>query len=156
MSGVYSGKFGEKEVLTAKGKGAERFYVMALNDYSDSKFWWASSPIEGGMPTDFGKGKTNTKTLIKNLADKSPLWKELETISKTRWFVPSLAEWSAFARAIGITKENYDDYGLAGLYWSSSKPENYKKYAFEMEFSSGSCGQELLGSPHSIRLSTTF
>ena len=96
---------------------------------------------------DFGKGKENTDKMIdrmKNHTKYNPdygepttgtyadIWNIIEDKVKEGWFVPSRAEWSAFASYLNISKTTTDtnyfrNYGfmnyntLSQWYWSSSQ-----------------------------------
>ena len=87
----------------------------------------------------FGTGKENTRKMIEkwnaagtengytdSAQDKQDIWKHIQTKYNEGWFIPSRAEWAAFANEIGgetpITTSNYNStYGLSNDYWSSSQ-----------------------------------
>ena len=78
----YEGDFGTKDVLTATGSGNDRFYVMALDDYTTSDnstfYWYYKSSDEetlsssSGTGTDFGDGKVSTGNMIRNWNNNMP------------------------------------------------------------------------------------
>ena len=86
--------FGTHEVITQVGgsTGADRFYVMALSDYSTSTYTWADA------------------------------CKLTKTVGSVTFRLPSETEWAAFAGELGITKSNYSStYGLNSYYWTSTE-----------------------------------
>ena len=143
----YEGDFGTKDVLTATGDGEDRFYVMALEDFTEAGnyYCWYDAAYDEGMSdyetytsTAFGTGKANTAAMITkwNNAGYGPkddnatykdIWGQIQTLASKGWFVPSVAEWDAFADAFDVYAEwdeNYENYtipyGLSHCYWSSS------------------------------------
>ena len=88
---------------------------------------------------DFGTGKENTKKMIEkwNAAgtedgytdspqDKQDIWKHIQTKYNEGWFIPSRAEWAAFAneikRVTSISTSSFKSaLGLSEQYWSSSQ-----------------------------------
>ncbi len=118
----------QRDVITAvSGNGTkDRFYVMALDDVDDEEHYWYKSAYgnldnpEGNTHNDLGLGKTNTKTMIykwndKSYGDQDPndMWKIIQdkeefplvTVDEGKWFVPSRAEWAAFAALVTQTDE---------------------------------------------------
>ncbi len=67
----YEDDFGKKDVITGKGYGKERFYIMALDNFNlGTSYCWYDAAY-GNMrdyneatSVDFGKGKQNTKKMI--------------------------------------------------------------------------------------------
>lgn len=124
----YNGNFGTKPVLSPSGSGKERFYIMALEDI-DSKmmYTWYASGFRNEMPDyssatspNFGSGKANTTTMINKWNNQAygeqfdyDVWGK---ITNNSWFVPSRAEWAAFAGNLGVTKDNYSSLGLSSHY----------------------------------------
>ena len=119
------GKFGEQKIITGTGSGADRFYAMALNNIGTSYYWYKNALLKMNVSdtqTEFGKGKSNTTTInnkwLANDADGYGLqntydmWGQIQEEIRKGWFVPSKAEWSAFAGELGITKSNYSSKGL--------------------------------------------
>ncbi len=130
---MYTDDFGENYVITPKKGtiGNERFYIMALDDIDDSThYFYKSSYDKMTLDTseDFEKGKENTRTMITQWnsnkyppQDDNDMWGLIQTQANNGWFVPSKAEWSAFAEELGITKDNYANHNLSKGYWSSSQ-----------------------------------
>ena len=131
---MYTDDFGENYVITPKKgtTGNERFYIMALDNMNNSSeyYWYKSAHGEMTIDTseDFEQGKTNTQTMISQWnsnkyppQDDNDMWKLIQTQVNNGWFVPSRAEWSAFAEELGITKENYVNHNLRAWYWCSSQ-----------------------------------
>ena len=138
----YTGNFGTKAVISPTGTGEERFYIMALTDIdgktNGTKYDWYYAASDKGISdwstitsTEFGTGKTNTATMIAKWNAKAygdqdtdsgykDMWGQIQTKVKDGWFVPSRAEWAAFAGELGITSRNYGNFGLSRSYWSSS------------------------------------
>ena len=141
----YTGKFGTKPVISPTGTGEERFYIMALTDIdgktngtSGTSYDWYHAAYDKGISEwstitseEFGTGKTNTATMIAKwnataygaqdtCSDHKDMWGQIQTKVKDGWFVPSRAEWAAFAGELGITSSNYGNFGLSYYYWSSS------------------------------------
>ncbi len=135
----YNGAFGEAEIISvANGSvGNDRFYIMALEDFTTSSYsmWcWYYSAYSPGISdyatitsVDFGTGKQNTANMITawnaskyGSQNASDLWGAIQTEANDGWFVPSRAEWAAFAANLEITKSNYKSKGLSNYYWSSS------------------------------------
>ena len=116
---------------------------------------------------DFGKGKDNTKTMIKKWddgeygeKDKNPtckdVWGQITKEVEKGWFVPSRAEWAAFAEELGITATNYEDFGLSKWYWSSS--QRSETYVYTVHFGPKTIGNGIAPNQtaFSVRLSTIF
>ena len=141
----YTGNFGTKAVISPTGTGEERFYIMALTDIdgktngtSGTSYDWYHAAYDKGISEwstitseEFGTGKTNTATMIAKwnataygaqdtCSDHKDMWGQIQTKVKDGWFVPSRAEWAAFAGELGITSSNYGNFGLSYYYWSSS------------------------------------
>ena len=126
---------------------------------------------------DFEKGKENTEKMIdrmKNHSDTSKysveyeepttgtnadIWNIIEDKVKEGWFVPSKAEWAAFASYLNTPKTSaetnyYVNYGLNNWYWSSS--QNNIKRAWIVDFTNGFMYFGTVGTTYSLRLCTTF
>ena len=123
---------------------------------------------------DFGKGKENTEKMIdrmKNHSDTSKyskdygepttgdIWNIIEDKVKDGWFVPSKAEWSAFASYLNTSKTSTDvnyyvNYGLSNWYWSSS--QNSNDIAWGVTFYDGRMNDYNVNNPSSLRLCATF
>lgn len=128
-------------IFPNNSNGKERFYIISLKDFATSEYttfyWYKNAYNKMSVDTsgDFGKGITNTSTIIDkwNLngqeggyvgatQDNQDIWKHIQQHSKSGWFIPSNAEWAACLNELGITKDNYNEtYGLSGSYWTSSQ-----------------------------------
>ena len=167
----YEGDFESNPVVTATGTGGttNRFYVMALSNIDENTYTWyknAYGNINDYSTTtseDFGKGKDNTTTIMKKWKTNeygeqtlTDLWGRIQTEVEKGWFVPSRAEWSAFANELGIDKFNYNsDYKLKDSYWSSSL--SYTTKAWSARF--GNYSMDTYGVDDfyfNVRLSTRF
>ena len=166
------GKFGEKEIITASGSGAERFYVMSLTDVQPGTYfdWYNSaygkmSDYSTYTSRDFGSGKENTRKMIEKwnnkgygeqdqCTDHKDMWGQIQTEVNNGWFVPSKGEWSAFGGELGITKSNYSSKGLNSRYWSSSQDYDYG--AWSAYFSLGCMISGGVNYKDYVRLATTF
>ena len=169
------GKFGEKEIITASGSGADRFYVMSLTDLNVggySTYYWYNSAY-GKMSDystytskDFGSGKENTRKMIEKwklgtnggygAQNDRDLWKHIQDVAGEgkKWFIPSKAEWSALGGELGITKSNYSSKGLNSWYWSSSQYSTSS--AWYANFSIGCMYDGSVNGGIYVRLATTF
>ena len=166
VSGTADGTFGNGvEVLTATGGGKDRFYVMALEDISTSTYTWYESKFEDGIEVqtsgDFGTGKANTATMIEiwnadpdEVKNNNDVWGQIQMQVNNGWFLPSKAEWSAFAEELGIIMDNYEEYGISGFYCSSS--QNTSTMAWSPIFCSGFLLFDDICNGSYVRLSTTF
>ena len=140
--------FGTKDVISPTGTGKDRFYIMALTDIDGKRngtyYDWYNAAY-GKMSDyatttsgDFGKGKSNTTTMIAKWNAKAygdqdqcsskhkDMWGQIQEKVNNGWFVPSRAEWSAFGGELGISKDSsnekyYGNFGLSTYYWSSSQ-----------------------------------
>ena len=174
-----------KPVVTAiEGTtGKERFYVMALENFNPgTTYYWYNAaygkldnPVEDTF-NDFGQGKTNTATMIaewnkgengkygaQNAQDMWGVIQKVDNAGKkwdlSKWFVPSRKEWSEFRNMIntkmGITMNNYDNYGLASYYWTSTQRST--EYAYIENFDNGyGYIMDQVNSSQAVRLSATF
>ena len=170
----YEGSFGTKDVLSPTGTGKDRFYIMALTDIDGKQngtYYWYNAAY-GNMSDyatatsgDFGTGKANTNAMIAKWdakaygeqdksADYKDMWGQIKSQVAKGWFVPSRAEWSAFAEELGITKENYANKGLSIYYWSSSQRSKY--VAWDAYFISGYMSSFNVNVGNFVRLSATF
>lgn len=152
----YEGIFGINDVIQPiEGKnGKDRFYVMALEnlgEYYNRYIWYHEAygymeDYATATSLEFGKGRTNTATMIEKWNTKSygeqdtnPYYKDVwgqitEKVAKG-WFVPSRAEWAAFAEELGVTEKDYTSLGLSNLYWSSSQYDT--GFAWRADLGSG-------------------
>ena len=150
-AGTYAARgFGEKSVLVPNGEiGNDRFYVMALENFTDGKnttfYWYDSahgkmSDCDFATSRAFGTGKANTLKMIEYWNAETPYGKQntrdlwgviqnsenydiVESVSDSKkWFVPSKGEWSAFGSNLGLTSYgSYSRYGLSIDCLSSSQ-----------------------------------
>ena len=172
-----------KDVISLKDgtPGNERFYVMALKDVDETTHtWWANAfgkmenpPTE--TKTGFGEGKVNTKNILKlalenkyGELDQNDLWaldsvknkigKTLQEAESSKWFVPSRAEWAAFADVLKIgkikTENGYDKHKLKDWYWSSSQGTTF--YALTAYFGGGRMRNYYVNTAGPVRLAATF
>ena len=167
--------FGTKDVISPTGTGTERFYIMALKDI-DGKIngtyydWYNAgngqmSDYSETTSGDFGKGKSNTTTMITKWNAKAygdqdkcsshkDMWGQIQEEVNNGWFVPSKAEWSAFAEELGITARNYENFGLSNYYWSSS--QNSTNSAWNAYFSEYLMDYGRVDNNYYVRLGATF
>ena len=163
--------------------GTPRYYIISLADYdSNSHCWYTKaygkmSDYSTFTSQDFGKGKENTVKMIdrmKNHSDTSKysvdygeattgtnadVWNIIEDKVKEGWFVPSRAEWAAFASYLNTSKTStdtnyYENYGLSAWCWASS--QRNKLQAWRMCFANGYVDGNALGNADSLRLCATF
>ena len=169
----YEGPFGTKDVLTAiDGEGEYRFYVMALEDFNTGTSYCWYDAARGNMDDyatatslDFGTGKANTEAMIAKWNSSAygaqndngtylDMWGAIQDKVAEGWFVPSRGEWGAFGDNLGITADNYVDYGLYGWCWSSAQYNSDRAYnAF---FDIGYISTNNVDDYGSVRLSATF
>ena len=171
---MQDGPFGPKYVISPTGSGADRFYVMALEDVNPGTTycWYAAAVGKLDNPvsettSDFGKGKTNTEVVMakweaEEWGAQNPdswdddMWGAITDQVNEGWFVPSKSEWAAFGGELGITTTNYTDYGLSDEYWSSSQFDTtYNVYI--AVFTDGYISPySRVYNSRSVRMSTTF
>lgn len=153
----------------------DRFYLMALEnfttaEYTDFYWYYNAYGIKDCSDTEvgFGTGRENTKKMIeiwnKNgtsgvyegvTQDNKDIWKHIQGEVANGWFIPSRAEWSAFADAFKINSENYMDYGLNYYYWSSSWGNN-NGYPWYATLRNGYMNDIYVDGYNYVRLCTTF
>ncbi len=175
----YIGDFGEGKVIApvSEKSGSNRYYAMALSDVDNHPHYWYYAAYTDKIeeysnvaPTDFGKGITNTKTMIDAWKNKQyglqntgansypDMWGLSGVTSKydstSKWFVPSIGEWAAFADHFNITDTNYQNLGLKDFYWSSSLYSSDN--AWIAYFFSGGSEPYSLTDTYYVRLSVTF
>ena len=160
-----------------QSKGKERFYVMALKDFSvqidgveKTEFTWYEKAMWKVSPTwtdiesktNIGTGKRNSIDMLvkKGIYEfvAGDLWKEVKgKVEEEKWFVPSRAEWSAFAGELKIDKKNYStSYNLQTYYLSSSVYDTSAAWAacFNLGIMSGV--NVTTSGACAVRLSKTF
>ena len=158
--------------------GADRFYVMALEDFDTEWYYWyedaygKANTSESETVIELGQGKQNTIDMIAtwNKGENGgygaqgdrDMWGVIQTavgnISDPTWFVPSKAEWAAFGdfayTKMGVDTKNYASYGLQEYYWSSS--QHTTDIAYFAYFSVGYIRTNYVNNFYYVRLSTTF
>ena len=148
----------------AKTDGTEAENYPAYTSY----YWYknASGKMNASdTSVNFGAGKTNTGKMIKiwnanggaggysgATQDKQDIWKHIQTKYNEGWFIPSRAEWSAFANELGITSSNYN--GLSNFYWSSSQYDTLNAWC--TDFSLGFMDFSYVSHERYVRLAATF
>ena len=169
----YEGPFGTKDVLTAiDGEGEDRFYVMALEDFNTGTHYCWYYAAYGNMDDyatatslDFGTGKANTEAMIAKWNSSAygaqndagtylDMWGAIQDKVAEGWFVPSRGEWGAFGDNLGITTDNYVNYGLSGWCWSSSQYRTFG--AWYANFNDGYMVYDNVDRDNNVRLSATF
>ena len=169
----YEGPFGTKDVLTAiDGEGEDRFYVMALEDFNTGTSYCWYDDAYGNMDDyatatslDFGTGKANTEAMIAKWNSSAygaqndngtylDMWGAIQDKVAEGWFVPSRGEWGAFGDNLGITTDNYVNYGLSGWCWSSSQFNT--NLAWHANFNGGYMTSHGVNYIYSVRMSATF
>ena len=162
----------------------ERFYVMALEDFNDGNgpyYCWYAGAL-GNMTDyatatseDFGSGRANTIAMIANWnkganggygaqdaaeseGEAKDMWGVIQTeagnIENPTWFVPSRAEWSAFASNLNIMANDYVNYGLFHWYWSSSQYATDQVWIAHFDY--GYLSRSNVDLDTYVRLSATF
>ena len=171
-------------ITCTNNTGTPRYYILSLADYDGNGHYWYKNA--SGKMSDystftseaFGKGKENTEKMIermKNHSDTSKynsvdygeattgtnadIWNIIEDKVKEGWFVPSKAEWAAFASYLNTSKTSaetnyYVNYGLNNWYWSSSQDLNNGAWGVGFDNGCMSCGT--VNAASSLRLCTTF
>ena len=163
--------------------GTPRYYVLSLADYDGNSHYWYKnasdkmSDYSTFTSKDFGKGKENTEKMIermKNHSDskynsvdygeattgtKADIWNIIEDKVKDGWFVPSKAEWAAFASYLNTSKTSTDtnyyvNYGLNSWCWSSSQYDD--NYAWFVYFGNGCVFGNGVSNAYGLRLCATF
>ena len=169
-------------ITCTNNTGTPRYYVLSLANYDGNLHYWYKN-AKGNMSDystftskDFGKGKENTEKMIermKNHSDTSKygvdygeattgtnadIWNIIEDKVKDGWFVPSKAEWSAFASYLNISTSRdtsfYANYGLSSWCWSSS--QNSSISAWKARFDIGYMYDNIVNYTNSLRLCATF
>lgn len=160
--------------------GADRFYVMALEDINPgTRYCWYDAAygkldkIVGPSDDDFGDGEENTTYVMakwdlgtaeggwgaqNDNATYDDMWGAIKEQVDDGWFVPSKDEWAAFAdmavTELNLTTGNYSTYGLNDWYWSSSQGD--ANGAYLAGFGSGYVNCYGVNGSDCVRLSATF
>lgn len=138
----YTDDFGTKPVLAPiKGtSGEDRFYIMALDDIDTNQHYWyynarGLANNDATQLSDFGTGKTKTETMITKwnasaygAQNSNDMWGLIQDEYKKGWFIPSYSEWAAFGDNLKIGEDNYNDFNLNMVYWSSTSRGAYDSY----------------------------
>lgn len=177
-----------KPVLSPIGNGKERFYIMQLTDfttlaktdgtedenypeYQIYSFYKNANMTPLITSINFSEGSENTRKMIAKWSatgtidgytnatqDKQDIWKHIQIKYQQGWFIPSRAEWAAFANELGITGRsngNYNSkYGLSDCYWSSS--QSSYKHAWHARFKDYTMYEGLAENIYAIRLTKIF
>ena len=181
----FNGKWTQPVLTAIDNSGLDRFYVMALEDFTTedyTRFCWYDDAY-GNLTdyidvtyNDFGNGRENTINMIRewNLGENGKyqgvqnhgsypdLWgaiqSEVGDIENPTWFVPSKAEWAAFGDFV-YTKlgVNTDNYPDYGLSsWCWSSSQRTTNYAYLANFNSGYISGRSVDDYYCVRLATTF
>ena len=157
-----------------------RYYVLSLANYDGNSHYWYKNA--SGKMSDystftseaFGKGKENTEKMIERMknhanykydygepttGENADIWNIIEDKVKEGWFVPSRAEWAAFASYLNTSETSYDtnyyaNYGLDNAYKSSS--QSYDGNAWVVDFESVHMFGYQVFTKGILRLCTTF
>ena len=166
---------------TDKTKNSPRYYIISLGDYDTNYHCWYYNAFyydkdgdgtkdymydyKNDTKEDFGAGINNTNNMItawnnkkygeQNGGSYTDIWGVVQDKVKEGWFVPSRAEWTAFASYLNTSKtSSYVNYGLSAWYWSSSQFSTY--HACSICFDSHSVLNDFVSDDHSVRLASTF
>ena len=175
----YTMKDYARETKTSSGKiiskttaTTDNYYVLALADVDANGHCWYYSAYNSGISdynsvtsTDFGKGSTNTSTMIekwnkleygaKNGDTSYPdMWGIIQNVQDEGWFVPSKDEWKKVFDKLGVNSSNYGKYGLNDWYWASSL--HTANYAWRAGFNNGGMYSDIINTNSSVRLVSTF
>lgn len=169
----YQGPFGTNNVLSPKGYGCDRFYVMSLNDLSttsNERFSFYNTAYNSGHGTmldyntttssDFGSGITNTINMMERWNNKrygeqneKDIWGNISEQVNSGWFVPSREELAAFYNELEIIYSTNNNVSKSYNYWSSSQYDQYGIWLCNFNgFGIGWHAEAL----NKVRLATTF
>ena len=170
---------GKQEVLSPILDGSDRFYIMGFNDYSGN---WYKNAIKSQINNHltkqkFGAGRQNTINILNKWKsdaygqkDGNDLWNYIQNDVKNGWFIPSKAEWAAFAYNLTVCNwivfsnypergtEYYTKKGLSNWYWTSSRYNSTienKNMTFGMRWDYGIDASDINVSEH-VRLALTI
>lgn len=121
---------------------------------------------------EFGQGKNNTNNMIIAWNEKkygeqnggsklSDIWGIIQDKANEGWFVPSRAEWAAFASYLNTSNTStdlyyYKNYGLNTVYWTSSQKNNSKVYTLDFNSSNSGVHEDIINDGIYVRLASTF
>ena len=169
----YHGPFGTKNVLSPKGNGSDRFYVMSLEDLSTTTyetFSFYNTAYNSGHGTmldystttasSFGSGITNTINMMERWNNKRygeqnerDIWGNISEQVNMGWFVPSREELAAFYNELEIIYSSNNNVSKSYNYWSSSQYDQYGIWLCNFNgFGIGWHAEAL----NKVRLATTF
>ena len=170
-------------ITCTNNSGTPQYYILSLANYDSNAHYWYKN-ANGKMSDystftskEFGKGKENTEKMIdrmKNHSDTSKysvdygeattgtyadVWGIIQDKANEGWFVPSRAEWAAFASYLNPSKTSgdtnyYVNYGLSSWYWSSAQSDT--NYAYFVTFYDGTMSLGNVGNSNNVRLASTF
>ena len=163
-------------ITCTNNSGTPQYYILSLANYdSKSPCWYcnASGALDnyaGSSVNDFGQGKTKTTEMIekwngeqygaKNGDRNYPdLWGMIQDKANEGWFVPSRAEWAAFASYLNPSETSgdtnyYGNYGLSFWYWSSAQYNTNN--AYYVDFINGDMNGCTVNNFNYVRLASTF
>ena len=167
-------------ITCTNNTGTPRYYIISLANYDGNDHYWYNNAYLNMSDSStftsegFGKGKKNTDKMIdrmKNHTKYDPdygepttgtnadVWNIIEDKVKEGWFVPSKAEWAAFASYLNTSKTStdknyYANYGLSAWYWSSSQRSD--SAAWYVVFDGGGMNCDGGDRTNSLRLCATF
>ena len=169
----YAGIFGSKKVIkpVKNDTGSERFYIMSLKDFNNTKFYWYFNGRDGMADAleytsvDFGSGRENTSKMIVKwdasgygdkvtLGPEIDIWGPIKSDVAKGWFIPSRAEWSAFAEELGFNQDNFTDFKLDNYYWTSSHCNTFS--VWRVGFNFGYMSNFGVNNLFSVRLAKTI
>ena len=170
-------------ITCTNNSGTPQYYILSLANYdSNTHYWYKNaygkmSDYSKFTSQDFGKGKENTEKMIdrmKNHSDTSKysvdygeattgtnadVWSIIQDKANEGWFVPSRAEWAAFASYLNTSKTSgdtnyYVNYGLSRWYWSSAQID--ASTAYFVYFYDGDMNGNYVNGTSGVRLASTF
>ena len=163
-------------ITCTNNSGTPQYYILSLANYDGKTHCWYKEAYgkldnyAGSSVNDFGQGQTKTTEMIekwngekygaKNGDSSYPdLWSIIQDKANEGWFVPSRAEWAAFASYLNTSKTSgdanyYVNYGLSSWYWSSAQTN--ANYAYSVFFYYGDMGSDDVYDNYGVRLASTF
>ena len=170
-------------ITCTNNSGTPQYYILSLANYDSNIHYWYKnaygkmSDYSTFTSQNFGKGKENTEKMIdrmKNHSDTSKysvdygeattgtnadVWSIIQDKANEGWFVPSRAEWAAFASYLNPSKTSgdanyYGNYGLSSWYWSSAQSNTSR--AYRVNFYTGNVGNYTVNDSYGVRLASTF
>ena len=167
----YSGIFGNKPVISPKGNGNNRFYIMQLSDYvtnEDTTFYWyynadrKMNDYDETTSKNFGAGKNNTDKMILKWKDKAygdlhsqDIWGNISSVVEEGWFIPSKDEWMAFGNELNVTSDKRVQYGFIEYCYHSSS-QRTARFVWDAHLYQGNINQIYVNNKIGVRLATAF